>query len=170
MALIYGSLNTFSYFFFTAESADPNKMLKFGMIMFISGVLGDLFGLFFAIIFAEQYITGIICGSFLAFSLFNVAGFFIPVSAMTKFMRTLSEYAFTRHLLEALVRVLYGGVKCRVKDGMVFTYRHLVEFIKYFNYENRNTFQLQEIGDLSTKVREALKETVWNRSTVSYLS
>ena len=170
MALIYGCLNTLSYFYFRAEGADLNKMLKFGLIMFMTGILGDLFGLFFSIIFAEQFITGIVCGSFFAFSLFNVAGFFVPFSAMTELMKTLSEYAFTRHLFEALVRVLYGGLKCKVKDHMVFTFGHLVELIKYFNYENPNTFQLQEIGEMNTKLKEALRASVWNRTTVSDFS
>ena len=169
LALIYACLNTISYFYLSAEGVkDPSKMLKFGMLLFMTGILGDLFGLFVSIIYAKHYITGIICGGFFAFAIFDIAGFFVPYSMMTKFLKVTSDYVFTRHLFEAQVRILYGG-KCRLGERVSFTLEHFASFIKYFNHENQNSFQLQEIGHMNTKVKEALRQTVWNRSTVSCL-
>ena len=168
LAIIYACLNTVSYFYFTAENfGDVSTMLKFGMLSFMTIILGDLFGLFVSTIFTDHYVTGIICGGFFALTIFKIAGFFVPVSIMTDFLKKTSDFIFSRHLFEAQVRILYGGFKCRVGDSVAFTYEHLVELIRYFNYENRDGFRLQEIGVTNLKMKEALRQTTWNRSTVS---
>lgn len=164
-AFLYALLNTTSYFLFTVESTSPGKILKFLAVLFFSGVLGDLFGLFASILYPDQFMTGLVAGSFIGWSLFEVAGFFIPFNTMTDFVKNLSAFAFTRHLFEALVRTLYGGSKCRVDDNMIFSFNHLKEYIEYYNYEEKAN--LSEFSSLPVNVKEALSQTVWNRSMVS---
>ena len=166
LAFIYAALNTVSYFVFTVEAASTEKILKFLAVLFLSGLLGDIFGLFVSIIYPENFLTGIVAGSFIGWALFEIAGFFIPFNTMTDLVKKVSAFAFTRHLFEALVRTLYGGSKCRIDDHMVFTFNHLQEYIKYYNFENKAN--LSEIAAMPVNVKEALSQTVWNRSMVSW--
>lgn len=168
LALVYALLNAISYFYFTAETVTIEKFWKFLVVLFLSGVLGDMFGLFVSIIYPEAFLTGIVAGGFIGWALFEIAGFFIPLSTMSEPIKLVSNFAFTRHLFEALVRTLYGGTKCRVDDHMIFTFKHVIEYIKYFNFETKGN--LSEIGTMGLKVKDALSETVWNRSMVSRFS
>ena len=49
---------------------------------------------------------------------------------------------------------------------MVFDFDNLIDFVKYYNYENGD--KLQDVEDMPLKVRNALREKTWNRSSVSF--
>ena len=44
---------------------------------------------------------------------------------------------------------------------------NLIDFVKYYNYENGD--KLQDVEDMPLKVRNALREKTWNRSSVSFV-
>lgn len=49
---------------------------------------------------------------------------------------------------------------------MIFDFDNLIEFVKYYNYENNAN--LQDIDDMPLKVRNALRQKAWNKSAVRY--
>ena len=65
------------------------------------------------------------------------------------------------------MRTFYGHGKCKIEDHMIFDFDNLIDFVKYYNYENNGT--LEDIEDMPLKVRNALREKTWNRSSVSWL-
>lgn len=166
LAMLYSVINTTSYFYWTAEVAQLDKVLYFGLIVFLSCLLGDNFGLFVSISYPEKFITATVIGGGFGFVFFTFSGFFIPVAMMTETVQAISEYVFTRHLFEALVRTLYGGNKCRLDEHMIFSFDQTNEFITYYNAENRAN--LSELNLIPLKIKEALRSSVWNRSSVSF--
>lgn len=94
------------------------------------------------------------------------SGFFIPFETMSFYIQKLSGLIFSKHLTDAMIRIMYRGTICRVEDHMVFSFEHLVDFIRYVNYENDSN--LKKLGEMPGKVRRALAETTWNRSTVRF--
>lgn len=86
---------------------------------------------------------------------------------MSFYIQKLSGLIFSKHLTDAMMRVMYRGASCRIEDNMVFSFKHLIDFIRYVNYENDSN--LKELGEMSGKARTALSEMAWNRSTVSIL-
>ena len=84
---------------------------------------------------------------------------------MTKAVQNFSWFIFCRHVFEAAIRDFYGHGKCKIADSMIFDFDNLVDFVKYYNYENGD--KLQDIQDMPLKVRNALRQKVWNRTSVS---
>lgn len=51
---------------------------------------------------------------------------------------------------------------------MIFEFDSLIEFVKYYNffYKDEPDKKMEDILDMSKKVRNALKEKIWNRTSV----
>ena len=166
LGIFYAAANTASYFIFTGEAGNPHKIFYFGLILFLTCVLGDNFGLFLCITYPENFITALVVGAPFSFLLFILTGFLIPIRMMPSSLQTISGYLFSRNLFEELVRILYAGYKCRLDEQMILNFDQINEFIRYFNFENKAN--LSELTFLRPKIKEALNQSVWNRTMVSF--
>lgn len=83
---------------------------------------------------------------------------------MREYVQKLSWFVFCRHVFESTMRTFYGHGKCKIKDSMIFEFDNLIDFIKYYNYESGNS--LQDVEDMPLKVRNALREKEWNKTSV----
>lgn len=83
---------------------------------------------------------------------------------MREAVQTFSWFIFCRHVFEAAMRTFYGHGKCKIADSMIFDFDNLIDFVKYYNYENDG--KLQDVEDMPLKVRNALREKTWNKSSV----
>ena len=64
------------------------------------------------------------------------------------------------------MRTLYAG-RCKLEEHLILGFDNLKDFVKYYNREANGT--LQEIGEMSINVRQALIETAWNKSNVGWM-
>lgn len=141
LSLFYATANTISFFLFTKQILETYRILTFWFIIFLSCTIGDIFGLELSILFPNNYITAIVTGGFGAFALETLSGFFISIDTMTTVLQKISTVIFCRHTFEATMRTLYG-YRCKIEDHMIFEFDSLIEFIKYYNYENGENLQV----------------------------
>lgn len=53
---------------------------------------------------------------------------------------------------------------------MIFDFDDLINFLKYFNYNNNDiNNNFQDFDDMPLKVRNILKNKIWNKTTVSLI-
>ena len=79
-------------------------------------------------------------------------------------VQTFSWFIFCRHIFEAAIRTFYGHGKCKIADHMIFSFDDLIDFVKYYNYQSDES--LQDIEDMPLKVRNALREKTWNKTSI----
>ena len=70
---------TFPASFFTGQVYETKKFLLFWLIIFLTSILGDLFGLWLSIVYPEENLTAVVMGGFGGFALHTLSGFFVPV-------------------------------------------------------------------------------------------
>lgn len=82
---------------------------------------------------------------------------------MGNYTRMFSEYLFSRHLYEAMLKILYGQ-QCEIDEKIIFEFDSVVDFIKLYN--QRNFEKLELIGEMNTKTMDVLKNVSWNKTMV----